>query len=276
MSSTTLSPEQIRYIEQHIASQPGRVQHLTFAGQSMIIKRQESRARPLAYGALNLLAKTFRQPILAAVPAFGGAQGQATEVHRLRALAAAGVSVPQLLHVADDWIALSDAGPWSIDWLLGCNPLPAGVPSKQAIWEAGLAAILATHQKGQMLSQAFARNMHWQADEMQNGRVIFIDFEDDPTGVLAQEQGQARDWLLYLHSTAYLLDQDPSTLAVRLQHYIAQDTTAVQTLIKHSTASLSWLRFLPTQRKPWGRDVVSLQGAGTVMHQLAQLLKVPS
>ncbi|WP_348943960.1 hypothetical protein ABHF33_10700 [Chitinibacter sp. FCG-7] len=256
-----LSAPHLQLIEQALARSPARVLAVALGDETVIIKRQESRARPLAYRALNLAARMLGQPLLCAVPAYGGAAGQATEVRRLQALQAAGVAVPSVLHIAPDWIALSHAGEHSIDHLLSRSQEP-----QLAIWESALAAILDAHRKGQVLSQAFARNIH-----RHQGQIVFIDFEDDPTEVLSQEQAQARDWLLYLHSTAYLLQADRQILAQRLLPFLHQDSAAVQALIFSSARSLGWLRHLPRQRKPWGRDVISLQSAAAVMHALGSI-----
>lgn len=256
-----LSAQHLQTIEHALVQRSGRVLALSLDQQRVIIKRQESRARPFGYSALNFAAKLLQQPLLCAVPAYGGAAGQATEVRRLQALRAAGVNVPQVLHVATHWIALSHAGETSVDALLQHQP-----EQQLAVWEKTLAAILEVHRKGQMLSQAFARNMHHH-----DGQIIFIDFEDDPAEVLTLALAQARDWLLYLHSTAHLMHASASELAPRLLQWIAQDDAAVQAQVFSSARGLSWLRHLPQQRKPWGRDVVSLQGAAAVMHELLKL-----
>ena len=188
------------------------------------------------------------------MPAPGGAAAQAIELQRLTTLRAAGVAVPEIRHVAPSWFAMTLAGTHSVDELLR---------GEQQVWELALAAILDVHQKGQNLSQAFARNIMWR-----DGLIAFIDFEDDPVKTLPLAYAQCRDWLLFLHSSAYQMNIAPDILAQRWQHYLAQDSAEVQALIQRSSQQLGWLRHLPQQRKPWGRDVVSLQGAGQVLHAL--------
>ncbi|WP_373974336.1 hypothetical protein NT239_11890 [Chitinibacter sp. SCUT-21] len=256
-----LSAAHLHTIEQALTTRSGRVVVVELDRQRVIVKRQESRARPFGYSALNLAAKILQQPILCAVPAYGGAKGQATEVRRLRQLKDAAVAVPEVLHTGSDWIAISDAGETSIDYLLTRSTEP-----QLATWDKALAAILDTHRKGQTLSQAFARNIH-----LHDGEIIFIDFEDDPLEVLSLAQAQTRDWLLFIHSTVYLMQLELQVLTERFAHFVGQDSTEVQALIKNSGHSLAWLRHLPKQRKPWGRDVISLQGAGALMHAFAQL-----
>jgi hypothetical protein len=82
---------------------------------------------------------------------------------------------------------------------------------------------------------------------------------------------QARDWLFYVFSSMWLLDVTPSQAAAIMMTYLKQDDLAVQTTVKKSCGTLAWLRFLPSKRKPWGRDVVAAQGAGAILHELQKL-----
>ncbi|WP_047392633.1 hypothetical protein [Chitinibacter sp. ZOR0017] len=256
MHFTLLSPQQQTELERAIAQQHGRVLALELAGEAVIVKRQEGRNRPLAYSLLNLLARSLRQPLLCAVPAPGGAAGQAIEARRLQTLHAAGVLVPELLAAQPGYLVMRNVGKTSIDHLLAHQPA-----DQRKVWLAGLNAILATHRCGQALSQAFARNIIFHA-----GQVHFIDFEDDPLSVLSLAEAQSRDWLFYLHSTSYLLRAGPAEQAQLLARYLRQDDPIVQQLVTRSANTLAWLRYLPKQRKPWGRDVISLQGAAATLH----------
>ncbi|MGL4997000.1 MAG: hypothetical protein ACRC6G_12615 [Deefgea sp.] len=248
----------IQHIESEIRQTSSRILPMEVAGETLIIKRQEA-ARPLfGYTVLNALAKIFQQPLLCAVPAPGGAAAQAIEIYRLNSLREAGVPVPEVRHIAPTWFAMTVAGTHSLDELIRD-------PNNEhlEVWRLGLAAILQVHQCGQNLSQAFARNIIWDA-----GQIRFIDFEDDPIKTLPLAYAQCRDWLLYLHSMAYQINVDAVTLAETWQSDLTQESREVQDLIRNCSQQLAWVRHLPTQRKPWGRDVISLQGAGRVLHAL--------
>jgi hypothetical protein len=255
------SAQQLQQLESTFSQPHGRVQIIELDGATVVIKHQEAPRAAVGYQVLNVLAKLFQQPLLCAIPAPGGEQAQLIEQARLSTLKQAGVPVPELLHITPTWFAMSSAGTHSIDQLINDATRP-----QLEIWELALAAILDVHRKGQNLSQAFARNIMWQ-----DGRIQFIDFEDDPVKTLPLAYAQSRDWLLYILSTAYQMQIDPATLAARWQHYLAQDSAEVQAMIARSAAQLAWLRHLPAKRKPWGRDVVSMQGAGCVLHELKRL-----
>ncbi|MBM5572580.1 MULTISPECIES: hypothetical protein [Deefgea] len=252
------SAKLIRQIESELLKHSGRILVEDISGETLIIKRQEAARPQFGYTLLNALAKIFRQPLLCAVPAPGGAAAQAIEIQRLRTLRQAGVPVPEVRHIADQWFAMTSAGTHSVDELIRTSP-----QQQLAVWQAGLAAILHVHQCGQNLSQAFARNIMWQ-----DGKIQFIDFEDDPSKTLPVAYAQTRDWLLYLHSTAYQMNTDPVTLTRLWQQQLQQDDPEVQQLVQSCSQQLAFLRHLPRQRKPWGRDVVSLQGVGELLHVL--------
>ena len=55
--------------------------------------------------------------------------------------------------------------------------------------------------------------------------------------------------------------------------YLLQDDVAVQREVKRAASAFSWLRILPKKRKPWGRDVVSVQAAAQVLHIVVKLMR---
>lgn len=258
-----LTPSQIATIEAHLAGKRGRTRLLEADGTPVIVKQLEAPLKHWGYPVLDALATLLRQPMLRAVPAPGGRAAQQIEVARLRALAAAGVPVPEVLHVTPQWFALSYLGDMSLDQLLRKHPEVG-----QRYWESGLDAILALHRLGQTASQCFARNMIWH-----EGKVSFIDFEDDPTTSMPLVSAQARDWLLYLHSTAYILELEPQHMAEVFLRHLRKDDPAVQREVIRAARTFGWLRILPDQRKPWGRDVVAVQAAAHVLQRVAAQVK---
>jgi len=191
------------------------------------------------------------------VPMPGGTAAQEIEVRRLRQLAGAGVAVPRVLHVESEFFVMEHlAGP-DLARLLATDPvrhLPA--------WERGLAFILGAHARGQCFGQATARNLIATADG-----IAAVDFEEDPLQVMPLPHAQARDWLLYLHSTAWLLMPGKRQDLVPVWDRVVRcDEREVVALLEAAARRLGWLRCLPGQRRPWGRDVVCLQAAAAFLH----------
>jgi tRNA A-37 threonylcarbamoyl transferase component Bud32 len=258
------SSDQIRNIETQLASNDARTQIVQLDGSKIVVKQPEAPLKHWGYPVLNALAQLLGQPMLRAVPAPGGHAAQGIEVARLRALSAAGVPVPEVLHVSDRWFALSYLGARSVDQLLRHD-----AQNGQRYWEDGLQAIRDLHRLGQTASQCFARNMIWQ-----EGKVSFIDFEDDPVSVMPLASAQARDWLLFLHSTAFTLKfGDNEAYAECFLHYLRQDDAKVRQQVEKAAHTFGWLRFLPKQRKPWGRDVMSAQRAADILHLLSRRMR---
>jgi hypothetical protein len=47
----------------------------------------------------------------------------------------------------------------------------------------------------------------------------------------------------------------------------------VRQQVEKAARTFGWLRFLPKQRKPWGRDVMSAQRAADILHLLSQRMR---
>lgn len=238
-----------RYRTRVVEIQDGRV----------VVKRQRPARSVWRARAVNLLARMFGLRLLQAVPAHGGARGQAIEVARLRALAGAGARVPRVLHV--------DAGFIVISHLDGANLVELiehGGDAGFDAWRRGLAAIGELHARGGYLSHAFARNFI----ATEAGLASF-DFEDDPLEALTLAEAQARDWLAYLHSTVWLLQRDAAEIAATLGSQLARETPAVRDLVAAAGRRLAVLRHLPRSRRPWGREVVGVQALASLFPLMA-------
>ena len=154
------------------------VLHDTRVG-GVIVKGQRAPRPAWCHQLMNGAARLAGQPLLRAVPAHGGARAQHTEVRRLRELAAAGLRVPQVLHVAADFFVMRYLGGQRLDALLHKSQATPW-------WQRGLRALVELHAREQCLSQAFARNFIAGEDGL-----AMIDFEDDLLEVMTLEQAIA-------------------------------------------------------------------------------------
>lgn len=232
-----------------------RVEVFDLPEGKVLVKGQRPLRGPWAHRALNLFARWAGVPYLKAVPVHGGARSQAIEVQRLQALRAAGLSVPQVHHVAPDYFAMS---------YLGSNDLARALREQgdqaYGLWLAAMEHLLAVHARGQYLSQCFARNI------IVSSRFEgLIDFEDDPLEVMTLEQAQARDWLIFLQSTLWNLALEPDRLDAALRSVLERERESVRAVLRHAARRLAWLRHLPTNRNIWGKDFVSLQAVAAAL-----------
>ncbi|MCG9106673.1 hypothetical protein LH433_07925 [Laribacter hongkongensis] len=257
-----LNAKHLTTIEAALARTHARTIEITLDDIPLIIKRQRPARATWPLALLNAMARLCGLPCLQAAPQWGDARGQQVELNRLRALAEAGLPVPAIHHIAADWFAMQRVGQHSLESMLQHGPLPA-----ETYWREGLGLLHAVHRQEQYLSQAFARNLIWHDD-----RLYLIDFDDDPAERLTVPQAQARDWLLYLLSCARHLSQPPQQTAQQLHDMLATEPSSVRTALHAVARRLAWLRWLPSQRRPWGRDIVELQAAGAVLHELEQIM----
>jgi tRNA A-37 threonylcarbamoyl transferase component Bud32 len=242
-----------------------RVQFVECSVGRVVVKGQRVARGAWRFALLNGLARLLRLPMLRAAPAPGGKAQQATEVARLKALAAAGVPVPKLWWVASDRFAMGYIAQWSLSHEWHANQSSA--QQQLALWQSGARALADVHQKGQALSQAFARNFLWHREQ-----VWFIDFEDDPLSVMGLEDAQARDWLAYLHSSVYILSSNHPELRRQMLLFLKQEKSTGRLLsanfFQKRLQKLVFLRFLPSNRKRYGRDIVAVQALGAFLHDL--------
>jgi hypothetical protein len=164
-------------------------------------------------------------------------------VERLRSLRAAGLRVPEVLHVDAEFIVLSHLPGRSLVELI-----EAGGAAGREAWHAGLDAIAEVHARGEYLSHAFARNFIAE----RGGAPAMIDFEVDPLEVFSLDQAQARDWLAYLHSTLWLLQPSAAT-APAVAGRLARARPAVRAEVEAAGRRLGVLRHLPRSRRFGGR-----------------------
>lgn len=186
----------------------------------------------------------------------GGPLAQQVEVRRLIQLQAAGARVPTLMHVEPAFFVQAYlAGPDL------SRELSRGASDKLAMWEQGLAAVQAVHRRGECLSQAFARNFI-----VTPQGIVAIDHEEDPLEVVSLPQAQARDWLFYLHSTLWLLPEHRAQMLSVWERMVNAESGPVAGFMHQLAHRLALLRYLPSQRKPWGRDIVGAQAAASFLY----------
>jgi len=263
MTTTTPRPDYAAFLRQQLAEQPHNVMRHALAGEAIWVKRAGAPHGMGRYRAMAVLAGLLGLPVLRPVPNPGGPQAIATEVRRLRDLAARGVRVPVVLAAQEDGFAMRHLGRPGEDTPSLINEMDAaaranGAPAVFALWEQGLDTLAHVHRQGTCLSQAFARNMVRCPD----GEVACIDFEDDPAAVLPLAVCHARDALCYAHSTAIYLQQIGrlAEARVRWAAWVAQGSPPMQAELAASVRRLRWLRHLPASRR-LGRDLQRVRAA---------------
>ena len=224
------------YLARQLAVQQFNVASYRLGDEQVWVKKANTPHGMARYRVLGALATLFGLPVLIPVPNLGGHTAIATEVQRLRDLAARGLRVPTVLAAQEDGFIMRHLGrPAEQTPSLGNEieaAVPAGPEAVLRLWLQGLRAIELVHNQGTCLSQAFARNLVRCPD----GVVGYIDFEDDPAAALPLAQCQLRDLLCYAHSTALYLEDAGALQAANhaWATWSAQRPPAMQLLLQTS------------------------------------------
>ena len=263
MTAITLSPQDAERITRSNGWRQRRIEVFDTASGKVLVKGQRPERHPALYRLLNTAARLIDAPFLKAAPMYGGARAQQVEVARLRALHEAGARVPRVLHVAPDHFVMQ----WLGDEHLG-TLLQARHPHAEALWREAGDALVRLHERGQYLSQGFARNLIVDAASQPPRLAGAIDFEDDPLEVMSLPEAQARDWLAFLQSTLWMLPMPPAQADAQLDGWMRLEGDGVRQQFLRAARKLGWLRHLPRHRR-FGRDTVALQAAAAAAHRFA-------
>lgn len=155
-----------------------------------------------------------------------------TEQAMIRRLAVLGAHVPRILEVGERELLLSDLGPTLSET---CRREPDPQRRRELV-VLGLEALHALHARGGYLSQAFARNL-----TLRDGRIGFIDLEEDPLTMMSLAAAQARDVLLYAHSTARFISDLPGEHARLLAAHLQREPEPVRHEVSITARRLAWL-----------------------------------
>lgn len=209
-----------------------RTERIRFKGRVAWRKRYGAPERRARMAALRWLARRLGASALIAPPPLDPEQACRTEREMIARLDGLGVRVPEVLAIRPTELVLSDLGP---TLAIRCKREP-DPDRREALVRSGFDALRELHARGGYLSQAFARNMVATPEG-----IGFIDLEEDPCTAMPLPAAQARDVLLYVHSTARFLADRPERYAELLQAQVAEESPEVRAEISRVARRLRWL-----------------------------------
>lgn len=260
MNHALTATDYTTFLRSHLQAQSINVVRYELAGESVWLKRAGPPIPAWRYQLLGMAARLLRADVLRPVVNPGGREAIATEVRRLRDLAARGLRVPAVLAVEADGFVMRHLGaPGQPTPSLSDEIEHAARHAPQQalwLWRRGFAAMQRVHGSGTCLSQGFARNMVRCPDDV----IGYIDFEDDPLATLPRELCIVKDALCYAHSTALFLRQAGMLDAARphWQQWRAQLDAAAREALDTTVRQMRWVGRLPDTRR-LGRDTQRLR-----------------
>ncbi len=260
---TATAPDYAAFLQQQLATQPHNVMAHVLGDEQLWIKRAGAPHGTGRYRAMAVLAGLLRLDALRPVPNPGGPTAIATEVQRLRDLAARGIRVPVVLAASTHGFAMRHLGHTGEEIHSLGNAIDHAMQAGDtatvlALWQQGLDTLTQVHRQGTCLSQAFARNLVRCPD----GEVACIDFEDDPAAVLPLAVCHVRDALCYAHSTAIYLHTSGTLTEGRERWaaWVALGSADMREALATSVRRMGWMRRLPASRR-LGRDLQRVRAA---------------
>ena len=180
------------------------------------------------------------------------------ERKRLLQMHELGIRVPRIIDDGDKYLVLSDLG-----YQLHQRMEVAPSAERVTLFLSALEAIHQVHLKSGYLSQAFARNIVVDENEV----IGFIDFEDDPGASLSLHDAQIRDLIMFFYSSLYLLRNEKSAVVPQISDVIQRYPKSSQDKLASLVKRLRCLRWIPSFGF-LGRDLVRLKFMVSVLEKL--------
>lgn len=217
-----------------------RIERAERNGRTVWIKRYGDNGRRKRMAVLRWIARRLgANSLLAPIPLSGEA-ACASELAMIRKLAAAGVRVPEVIEAGPRHLVLSDLGAMFAGQLRRAEP-----SLREPMLQDAFEALLDLHRRGVYASQAVVRNLTWS-----EGRIGFIDLEEDPTQMMSLAAAQARDWLMLVYSSARFFSDQPERFVAVLKSALARDAQPVRAELFRTVRALAWLAVVA---RPFGR-----------------------
>jgi tRNA A-37 threonylcarbamoyl transferase component Bud32 len=234
-------------IEAALLREKGRVFALHASGRRLWVKRAVKTKLRVGHRLQDWAAVLLGVELLRQT---AGGETLDREARILRALAAKGVRVPEVVAQGEDWLALSDLGD-----SVRVQMDRAATPSElRALVLTAAYALRHLHANGAWHGSPLVRNLVGQSN-----RIGFIDFEEDPAASMSEAACVARDILLFLFSLSPFEKRVPGILNEAVSVLVNGQGAAVVAHLRAARRAVAPILFgLRPFRRWMGRDVRSL------------------
>lgn len=197
-----VTPADVERLLAVLARGARRIERVELSSGAVWIKRYGRKRALVGMRAQNALARLFRQPFLRASPRLAPSAMVGREIRRIALFRERGLPVPHVLYRSAGAVVLSDAGSTVSMRLAALRT--SDLVAHEDLLVACAADLGALHGKGLCHGRPHPRDFF-----LENGRIGFMDFEEEPEAVMPLAMAQARDlWLLFLQLTQRALEGD--------------------------------------------------------------------
>ncbi len=234
-----LEDADIAALMQALLASEGRVQQLHLSVGSVWIKRQGAEKAPWWLKLQSLAASALPYKFLKPSPTLAPGAMMTREKRRMIAFGDKGFPVPEIIYASETAIVLSDVGP-TVQRTLK-SKRQSDNASHDALLIDCAAAIGDLHAAGLCHGRPHVRDFF-----LRDGRIGFMDFEEEPEAAMPLETAQARDlWLLFLPLST-LAQNGRDTLDAAYKAWASRAPEAAIAELRRLVRVLS--RFLPLAR----------------------------
>jgi tRNA A-37 threonylcarbamoyl transferase component Bud32 len=184
--------EDVRVLLAALVSGSGRIERVDLSSGAVWIKRYGTERASRWIALQRMVADLLRAPFLRPSPVLGDEGMAAREIRRTAEFSAHGVPTARVIYSSGAAVAFSDAGRTVDAYLYDIADVDVAAHDDLLVHCA--AELGRLHAKGLCHGRPYPRDMF-----LKDGRIGFMDFEEEPATVMQLEVAQARDiWLLFL------------------------------------------------------------------------------
>lgn len=214
-----------------------RIQRLELSSGAVWIKRQGTEEQRWWGKLQGFVARLLPYAFLRPSPVLSPVEMMGREKRRMIEFGDAGFTVPAIIYASDTAIVLEDVGP-TIQGIVVRKAIE-GDPDRLLVQSAATLGQL--HAAGLCHGRPHIRDFF-----LKDGRIGFMDFEEEPQAVMPLASAQARDlWLLFLPLSAFA-EKTEETLGAAYRGWAASAPQATIDELRRLVRVLG--RFLPLAR----------------------------
>jgi hypothetical protein len=185
-----LAPDDVAILLAALVKRSNRVERIELSSGAVWIKRHDTKGRPKTAALQQALAALLRMPFLRPSPRPKDGNFAGRDLRRMALFRDHGVPTADVVYSSGSAVVLTDVGP-TVQKQLSRIADPKLHDDMLVFCCAELGRL---HARGLCHGRPFPRDMF-----TRDGRIGFMDFEEEPEAVMPMEVAQARDiWLLFL------------------------------------------------------------------------------